>query len=445
MDNIWIQWAVEALTATGIANKENGTCPRTYRSNISTLGASIIQMGLVPALFSCARTDNRADNEPHLIVKALKYVIMKSGRIPSLQENEELPQYALTHRNDADLLRTIDRALRALKLAIRLFKEADKSTLERTETLSEPIVPNTSTNRNENQNYSPEKVCNMGWYFSRRYYREFGRNDSNPERMYDQYNRSLFGTALKKEWKENNSQLVNSLGNMNFKLITTYPGLLIGTGLNHGVGNIKNDMKMGFQFDYTTGLPYIPGSSLKGVLRNMFPETPNDEKRCNFIRSLLDKALKELTNEDLVALKQDIFENGKDIFLDALITDSQATQEHIMGEDYITPHRKALKNPIPLQIIKVLPNVEFSFPFQLQDSYIESKSIKATDKLNLFKRILMNVGAGAKTNTGYGQFTEEKFHTIAGWVINAENNRNNPSRRSQNYNGQQRNRNKSTW
>ncbi len=431
MNNIWIQWAIEALTITGIVDKENGTCPRTYRSNISTLGAAIIQIGLVPALFSCARIDNKAGNEPHLIVKSLHYIILKSGRIPALKENDELPKYAFTHHNDPDLLRTIEQALIALKLAIRLFKQTDQGVPYKTESLNGTIGKNTLSDKNKNSNNSTEKVNNIGWYFTRRYYREFGKPDIDTERMYEQYNRSLFDTALKKEWKEDNNKMVESLGNMKFKLTTTYPGLLIGTGLSHGTGGIKNDLKMGFQFDYTTGLPYIPGSSLKGILRNMFPETANDNKRNNFIRSLLNESLKDLTDEGIVALKKDIFENGKDIFLDALITDSLSLHEHIMGEDYITPHSKALKNPIPLQIIKVLPNVEFSFPFRLQDSRIEGKSIKATDKLNLFKSILMNVGAGAKTNTGYGHFMEKKIHTIAGWIINAENNRNNPDHKSQ--------------
>ncbi len=438
MDNTWIPLAIKALADTGIVDLKSGTCSRTYRRNISSMGASIIQMGLVPSLFSFSRTDDKAGNEPHLIVAALKSILLGSGSIPGLRKNDDLALYAFDHHADADLQRCIDRALIALKLAIRMFKEDDSHTVPDTQG-GEVNYFKGGEDRTEmystDQINRIESVFNMGWYFTRRYYRDLqlssalvkeiyidanGREKNREigneqEVKYRMYNRSLFHTSLKPEWAESNRKLIAALGGEAFRLATTYPGLLVGTGLHHGTGGLKNDLKMGFQFDYTTGLPYIPGSSLKGVLRSMFPETVADVRRCQYICSKLKL---KLSAEDVVALGKDIFEGGRDIFFDALIVESKAPEGYILGEDYITPHRNPLKEPVPLQIIKVLPCVVFAFSFRLCDSKIAGVSVAAEQKQTLFQDILLDVGVGAKTNTGYGQFVEEKKNsTIAGWCF----------------------------
>jgi CRISPR-associated protein Cmr6 len=60
-----------------------------------------------------------------------------------------------------------------------------------------------------------------------------------------------------------------AIGSHQFTLYTTYPGLLIGSGYAHST-NTTGDASIGFYFDHTTGLPTIPGSSVKGVMRSVF-------------------------------------------------------------------------------------------------------------------------------------------------------------------------------
>ena len=62
-------------------------------------------------------------------------------------------------------------------------------------------------------------------------------------------------------------------------LNTTYPGLLIGSGYIHEIGstNIENELKLGFFFDHTTGLPIIPASSVKGLLRSAFKKAVDND------------------------------------------------------------------------------------------------------------------------------------------------------------------------
>ena len=55
-------------------------------------------------------------------------------------------------------------------------------------------------------------------------------------------------------------------------LYTTYPGFITGTGMAHGVNGENEDFKIGCYFDHTAGIPCLPGSSVKGILRSVFPK-----------------------------------------------------------------------------------------------------------------------------------------------------------------------------
>ena len=77
-----------------------------------------------------------------------------------------------------------------------------------------------------------------------------------------------------------------------------------------------------------------------------------------------------------------------------------------MGFDYITPHKNPVANPIPIRIIKVLPDVRFEFRFVLSDKKIKDKVLTADALKELLKELLILFGAGAKTNVGYGVLTD---------------------------------------
>ena len=174
-----------------------------------------------------------------------------------------------------------------------------------------------------------------------------------------------------------------SLGNTKFELTTTYPGLLLGSGYLHELPSVKSQAILGFDFDYTSGLPIIRGSSIKGTLRSAFSHK-------EYLKSLLKK------NVDIKKLEEEIFE-GDDIFFDSYIVKSNGK---ILSDDYITPHKDLLKDPIPLRFIKISPEVTFRFEFELYDSSDLSKE----KKCELFKDIILDLGLGAKTNVGYGKF-----------------------------------------
>ena len=208
--------------------------------------------------------------------------------------------------------------------------------------------------------------------------------------------------AFNDQTKENNAEIFsslfvnrndyrkNELATQRIYLKTTYPGLLVGSGYAHSASPTDAELKLGFSFDYVSGQPYVPGSSVKGVLRSQFREHP--ELIC---------ALTDWDRETVKMIEQDIFENN-DIFFDAVLFAGNERGE-ILGSDYITPHKRATKDPTPIRFLKVLPDVTFEFSFRLSDSVLENgMTVTASKKRWLFSQLLELVGVGAKTNVGYG-------------------------------------------
>ena len=287
-------------------------------------------------------------------------------------------------------------------------------------------------------------MSNLGWLFYKDYfngiiYDDFPRADEKTRefesRMTNKYQNELnklgrppWDKDAKKEWEEKKhcilyknecliknkiTNIINQsiaiehdeiMGNTHLKATTTYPGLIMGSGNAHALPGIEGQAILGFYFDYTTGLPVIPGPSIKGVLRSAF-------KCQEYIKELLSELHLDDTI-DIGKLELEIFGQrnesgstiqGKDIFFDATIT----SDGKILDDDYIAPHGSdPLKNPTPLRFIKVVPNVNFRFDFELQDGILNK-----SEKAKLFQNILENLGLGAKTNVGYGKF--ENFASVA--------------------------------
>ncbi len=113
---------------------------------------------------------------------------------------------------------------------------------------------------------------NLGYFFYKSLYNitnvGLEINDNNKKQLLD---RALFDNE--KEYSLQNLDII--------KLCTTYPGLTTGVGMPHGIKEQNEDFKIGFYFDHTTGLPLIPGSSVKGALRAAFPDISKKEHNGN--------------------------------------------------------------------------------------------------------------------------------------------------------------------
>ncbi len=199
-----------------------------------------------------------------------------------------------------------------------------------------------------------------------------------------------------------------------------YPGLVTGTGLVHNSKGIEGGFNLGMHFDYTTGMPIVYGSSVKGVLRSYFIDFCTDESICKEI-GFPCRNIEEANDlwEDIFHGKRrnkakDTYHEGKlkekgydnvsiyerDIFFDAVIIE-KAKNGRFLEDDSITPHGdNPLKNPKPIAMLKIASGCKMEFRFRLHNSPNFSKD----NKEKLFIKILTTMGIGAKTNVGYGQF-----------------------------------------
>lgn len=259
---------------------------------------------------------------------------------------------------------------------------------------------------------------NLGYYYLKQRFESFYFDPQKLDRM----DREFFSVEIEKqeknelEYNERLKKLYLSVG---------YPGLLIGTGTTleftpiKDKERVKNDnYKLGINFDYTTGLPIIPGSSIKGTLRSFFPDSEVDteeimEYKTAIINSILER---DFSIDEIEILCKNIFEGysgvdetlpiyKRDKFIEGRFIAKKG--KNIVEKDYLAPHKEILKDPVPLEMLKVAPRTGIEIVFELHDTEIVGIEVKAEEKLNLFREILYLTGLGAKTNTGYGHFDRE--------------------------------------
>ncbi|MCF8245540.1 MAG: type III-B CRISPR module RAMP protein Cmr6 [Saprospiraceae bacterium] len=307
---------------------------------------------------------------------------------------------------------------------------------------------------------------NMGWLFYRDY---FNGDPKTKNRKLEAVNEPRSIPLLE-----------GGLANTRFHLKTTYPGLLIGTGYLHEHkkegedDKTKNEsIKIGFYFDHATGMPVVPGSSVKGALRGAFPQFTDEEaaigfdenrvdelpaginkaetkaalplkkERALFVHCLLfliEEERAALNLEELQAIhefERETFEGripGKvgnekgenflglyrrDLFFEAvpvaILNANNGGYKQLFGMDYITPHKHKTRpeldpftDPTPLKFLKVMPEVVYEFRFRLQPSKVWSDGrVDADTKEHFFQNMLLLLGVGAKTNVGYGHFSDD--------------------------------------
>lgn len=240
---------------------------------------------------------------------------------------------------------------------------------------------------------------NLNYIFYKKYYENVGNDDRNTAVI-----RKCNSILMNAKFQEEGNSLDEKLFNKSFDLCVKYPGLLIGMGMIHGTGKSEEEIKAGITLDYVTGMPYIPAPSVKGILRGAFRGV-----KAVYVEEKLgveSAGVKELETKIFGDEAESSGGKGDDIFWDAQIISGNA-QGKMLGRDNITPHKSIIRDPEPVNTIKILPNVKLRFYFSLSDTVlVDGTVINADQKTSLFKNILMDFGAGAKTNTGYGILSE---------------------------------------
>lgn len=227
-------------------------------------------------------------------------------------------------------------------------------------------------------------MINLHYYYNVKYLEEIAKSNNSSA------NDKLLEAINKNDVLSESIKLANKIREtrncQSFSLATTYPGLLFGSGYPHLSGaKVDSELQVGFNFDYTTGVPYYPGSSLKGVIRHMLDMACENESLAEYITGRKDK---ELLDKLLVSL-------DKNVFIGAYIVGICGKNKMLMDIDYITPHSDELKNPTPIPFIRINPDVVLEFFFIIKDG--------CSEYLEAYKRIITEFGIGAKTNVGYGR------------------------------------------
>lgn len=393
-----ISTAADVLLEVGIVTRGNADekyCyPKAFGSYPSSFAATVSQCGLLRALMIFEDDDSKSQSNRERFPEAVRLYLKK--RNPGNQNRDKLLSEQVAADAAGKLEEQIMNASTALKIALRMFAPSEEVRVGEYGRIPRPT---------EKVNPKRESSANIGY--------QFFHSVGIPGFVEDQVESAI----------SVNTDVLEVLGYADYSVVNMRvqaPGLLIGSGLAHGLPGSEEDVKTGLQFDYTSGLPVIPGSSVKGVIRSAFPTIKEDKEqsyvadaeKLNYIKSLIadipEFSSLVLDDNDILELGNQMFNHG-DIFVDALLVGygtrmkQHGTVKQVLAEDYITPHTGGpLAQPIPIKIVKVAPGVTFAFCFKFNETKIGAKVVSASMKKALYAAILQDLGVGAKTNVGYG-------------------------------------------
>lgn len=393
-----ISTAADVLLEVGIVTRGNADekyCyPKAFGSYPSSFVATVSQCGLLRALMIFEDDDSKSQSNRERFPEAVRLYLKK--RNPGNQNRDKLLSEQVAADAAGKLEEQIMNASTALKIALRMFAPSEEVRVGEYGRIPRPT---------EKVNPPRESSANIGY--------QFFHSVGIPGFVKEQVKSAI----------SVNTDVLEVLGYADYSVVNMRvqaPGLLIGSGLAHGLPGSEEDVKTGLQFDYTSGLPVIPGSSVKGVIRSAFPTIKEDKEqsneadaeKLNYIKSLIadipEFSSLVLEDNDILELGNQMFNHG-DIFADALLVGygtrmkQHGPVKQVLTEDYITPHTGGpLAQPIPIKIVKVAPGVTFAFCFKFNVTKIGSKEVTAEMKESLCTAILQDLGIGAKTNVGYG-------------------------------------------
>lgn len=177
---------------------------------------------------------------------------------------------------------------------------------------------------------------------------------------------------------------------MHFKLTSDF---VTGLGREHPVEN-------GFAWHHTLGSPYLPGSSVKGMVRAWASQWTDDET-------------KDTDQIDRIFGKQD--KVGTVIFMDALPISNVQLKADIMTPHYSPYYQAELKDvekyppadwysPTPIPFLVVSKGATFQFGIVPRNQGCEQCKMDCQTAKKWLTEALQWIGAGAKTAVGYGRF-----------------------------------------
>lgn len=170
-------------------------------------------------------------------------------------------------------------------------------------------------------------------------------------------------------------------------VLTTESRFVTGLGREHPLEN-------GFAWHHTLGTPYLPGSSIKGLIRNWAKQWEGQ------------------TKEEVNAILGGPGCVGRVLLLDALPTHPPELEADVMTPHYSAYYQSSGKtveapgdwlSPTPIPFLVVAANTPFQFAL-LPNTPADIPHLATVEQW--LRDALIWLGAGAKTAVGYGRFAE---------------------------------------
>ena len=186
------------------------------------------------------------------------------------------------------------------------------------------------------------------------------------------------------------------------------------TRLLTGVGN-SHPAEISITLDHNLGIPYIPASSIKGIVRfcnALGLQEKIGKDSFNDVEDWETNKLFGSSPEDFKDLKKGHEQKGSVIFFDVYPLPSNLGSHIELEVDILNPHYIKYysptntkdwpsdnQDPRPVKFLVVKPGTYFIFRCIVPSSEYKEKII------DLFKKVFVE-GIGAKTNLNYGRFKE---------------------------------------
>lgn len=189
---------------------------------------------------------------------------------------------------------------------------------------------------------------------------------------------------LIKECINRREKLVKAIGGKCI-LYKTESRFVTGLGREHPIEN-------GFTWHHTLGVPYLPGSSVKGMVRAWAEQ---------FVDTVSKEEIKIIFGP-----RENTKSIGTVIFFDALPIKPVKLEADVMTPHYSPYYQSGdvpgdWHNPTPIPFLVVAEGAEFQFAIAPRKPEDEEYKDKVEEWL---KDALQWIGAGAKTAVGYGRF-----------------------------------------
>jgi len=253
-------------------------------------------------------------------------------------------------------------------------------------------------------------------------------NNPNLSLIFYKYTCSLNDDSAKKDFLQRITQLQPQVTALRRRLaaLQSFCGhegikLVNNSRFLCGVG-YDTTLEWGFSFDWTTGHPWLPGSSLKGALLSYLEflhgkpvEDWNDQSSV----ALLDNPAIQFTKEEILSIfgpQGTKISDGERTAGSVCFYDVFPVSFSGWELDVITPHYKRYysnpaavlpddtENPVPLYFLTVKRGSTFCFLYKLRNPATAADSPRMAKIEALIREAGQNYGFGAKTSSGFGYF-----------------------------------------